>query len=207
MSEPGDAALLQRWRDGDRAAGTALFERYYRPVERFFLNKVTGEIRDLVQETFAGLVAGRDRLRDPDRFRPYLFSIAYNVLRAHLRARYRRGTPVDLDHISTHDLDPGPGSMLVDKREQRLLLEGLRTIPIADQTLLELYYWEDAQTADIADVLGIPRGTVKSRLRAARKRLEAELARLAASPEVLASTLSGLETWARKCRERAVRGA
>jgi RNA polymerase sigma-70 factor (ECF subfamily) len=87
-------------------------------------------------------------------------------------------------------------------QEQRLLLEGLRRIPVNAQIALELYYWEDMTTKDIAAVLGIPHGTVRSRVRAARTALEAAIASLSRSPEVLESTLDNLERWLCSMRER-----
>lgn len=113
-----DAALLQRWRQGDVAAGEALFERYYDTIERFFLNKISGDIEDLVQETFIACVDGRDRVQDSAKFRSYLFSIAYNVLRGHLRKIYRGGQQLDLDEMSVHDIAPGPGTLITNRREQ-----------------------------------------------------------------------------------------
>lgn len=202
-----DTELLERWRAGDREAGTNLFERYYQRVERFFVNKVPDagtEIRDLVQETFMALVKNRDRVA-PGKFRSYLFSVAYKQSQGYLRARYRRGGKLvaidDASQISVHDVSPGPVSVLCKREEQRLLLEGLRRIPLADQTLLELFYWETLSTEEIAAVLGIPRGTVKSRLRTARGKLEEAITAIAASDEVLRSTLSDLDGWAERCRQ------
>lgn len=203
-----DTDLLVRWRGGDDQAGAALFERYYERVERFFLNKAgdaDNEARDLVQDTFAHLVQNRDRIDDPDRFQSYLFSVAYNLFRSHLRDKYRQAARRDDrelgDDVSVYDVSPSPSAALWEKREQRLLLEGLRRIPFADQALLELYYWEDLTTWDIAEVLGIKRGTVQTRLRSARRRLEEAMTAIAESAEVLASTLSDLETWAAKCKQ------
>jgi RNA polymerase sigma-70 factor (ECF subfamily) len=197
-----DVELLTRWRAGDREAGEMLFERYYQHVERFFVNKVGAEIRDLVQDTFAALVKNQARVEEGRRFRSYLFSVAYHVLNDHLRDKYRRAAheEVDIAELSSQALSPSPSTALAERDEQRLLLEGLRRIPLADQSLLELFYWEDLTTTDIAAILDIPRGTVKSRLKSARERLEQALRQLSDSDEVLASTLSGLETWARQCR-------
>jgi len=57
--EPSDGELLERWRTGDALSGEALFERYYDMVERFFLNKVSGGGKDLVQETYLRPVGPR----------------------------------------------------------------------------------------------------------------------------------------------------
>lgn len=200
--DPSDGELLARWRAGDAASGEALFERYYEMVERFFLNKVTSGIQDLVQETFIRCVESRERIKDNDRFRSYMFSIAYNVLSAHLRERYRGGKEIDCSEISVCDLAPGPGTLMAKRREHRLLIEALRNIPIDDQVLLELHYWEQLTTDQMAEVLGIPLGTVRGRLQRARTRLEEVMARIAESPEHLSSTLTRLEDWAAECRER-----
>src|SRR5262249_7225174 len=66
--DPSDGELLERWRAGDTRSGEALFERYYDMVERFFLNKVAGSVKDLVQETFMRCVESRERIKDNDRF-------------------------------------------------------------------------------------------------------------------------------------------
>src|SRR6185503_16011764 len=119
-----DGELLERWRGGDAASGEELFERYYDMVDRFFLNKVpTSVVPDLVQETFAGCVAGAERIKNHEQFRFYLFGIACNVLKAHIRQGYRGGQPLDLNESSMRDLAPGPVTLLVQRREHRLLLE------------------------------------------------------------------------------------
>ena len=198
---PTDGELLERWRAGNSASGEALFERYYDMVERFFLNKVNNAVEDLVQETFRRCVEGYDRIRDNAQFRAFLFAIAFNVLKAHLRERYRDGRAVDIDECSVCDLEPGPGTLVGRRREHRLLLEGLRKIPVADQVVLELHYWENLTTEEIAAVLGVPVGTARGRLGRARDKLDETMRRLAESPQDLTSTLARLEDWAKECRD------
>jgi RNA polymerase sigma-70 factor, ECF subfamily len=200
--EPSDGDLLERWRAGDTASGEALFERYYDMVERFFLNKVSDGVQDLVQETFIRCVESRERIRDNDRFRVYMFGIAYNVLSAHLRERYRGNREINFNEDSVHDLAPGPGTLMARRREHRLLIEALRNIPIDDQVILELHYWEQLTTHQMAEVLGIPVGTARGRLQRARTKLEEVMQRLAESPQDLTSTLARLEDWAAECRDR-----
>lgn len=199
---PSDGELLERWRAGDTVSGEALFERYYDMVERFFLNKVAAGVQDLVQETFMRCVESRERIRDNDRFRMYMFAIAYNVLTAHLRERYRSDRAIDLGEISMCDLAPGPSSLVARRREHRLLIEALRSIPVDDQVVLELHYWEQLTTGEMAEVIGVPVGTARGRLQRARARLEQEMQRLVESSPELASTLAQLDDWAAECRER-----
>jgi RNA polymerase sigma-70 factor (ECF subfamily) len=196
--EPSDADLLDRWRAGDAASGEALFERYYDMVERFFVNKVSTGVQDLVQETFIRCVESRDRILDNERFRLYMFGIAYHVLSAHLRERYRGGSAIDLSEISVCDLAPGPGTLAARRREHRLLLQALRQMD--DQVVLELHYWEQLTTEQMAEALAIPIGTARGRLQRARARLEQVIHRVAASPQEMTSTLLQLDDWAAECR-------
>lgn len=200
--EPGDTELLESWRKGDLGSGEELFERYYPMVERFFINKVGTEVGDLVQDTFIACVENRFAVNDTGKFRSYLFAVAYNVLCAHLRRNYRAGRSIDFDTTSVYDLSPSPSSVMVRHREERLLLEALRQIPLDYQVLLELHYWDEMTTEEMAGVLGIPLGTVRRRLVRARELVEQALGRLERSPETLKSTVSRLDDWARQCRDQ-----
>jgi RNA polymerase sigma-70 factor (ECF subfamily) len=83
------------------------------------------------------------------------------------------------------------------------LLAGLRSIPVDCQVVLELLYWEQLTTVEMAAVLEIPEGTVKSRLRRGRALLREAIEALASSPELAGSTLLGIESWASALRARA----
>jgi RNA polymerase sigma-70 factor, ECF subfamily len=198
-----DADLLKAWRGGVAEAGEALFDRYYDSVYRFFCNKVPEAIGDLVQQTFMACIEGRDRLREEGSFRAYLFAVAHNVLRGHLRAKYR-SRAVDLDEESACDLAPGPATIVGRKREERLLLEALRRIPLEQQVLLELHYWERLKGHEIGAILDLPENTVRSRLVRAHERLKGVMAKLAATSAELQSTLADLDQWARQCQEQLV---
>lgn len=197
-----DTALLEAWRAGDQRAGSELFDRYYLPIRRFFRSKVGDEFEELVQVTFTRCVEGQHRFRGEGQFRSYLFSIAANLLRERLRRSYR-GPQFDPDKSSVADLQmPAPSSVLGARRESTILLEALRRMPINDQIILELFYWEEMKTAAIAQVLGVPHGTARSRLRLARDRLRGHVDELARTPKELESTVSGLQRWAAELRDR-----
>jgi RNA polymerase sigma-70 factor (ECF subfamily) len=196
-----DAELLEAWRRGDGAAGSELFERHYPAVVRFFANKVSGDPADLIQETFEACVSGRDRMREGAGFSAYLFGVAYNVLRRGYERGRKQGERFDPGTVSTADLSPGPATMVGQRDEQRLLLAALRRIPLEQQVVLELYYWEGMTSAAIADVLEIPHGTVRTRLRRARALLEQALAGLARDPGLLERTLGDLDGWASQIRQ------
>jgi RNA polymerase sigma factor (sigma-70 family) len=198
-----DAELLDAWKAGDQSAGEELFARYYEPVARFFVNKVGDAGPDLIQRTFLACVTGMPGYRGDGSFRSYVFAIAYRQLCGHYRNK--RHEPLDMSSMSAFALDPSLSGMLVEREELRLFLAGLREIPLELQVVLELHYWEQCSVAEIAVVLAIPEGTVKSRLRRSREQLRAAVERIAAQPDLANRTLHGLETWAREVRERAGR--
>jgi RNA polymerase sigma factor (sigma-70 family) len=200
-----DVELLDAWRRGDQGAGASLFDRYYPSVARFFRNKVSDAMQeDLIHETFLGLLNGLDRFRGKARFRTFLFSVAHRVLAEHLRRAYRRNARVDgnvdieLLTAASHGL--GPVGNVVQRQEQRLVLEALRRIPLLHQVALELHYWEDLTAVEIGEALGIPLGTAKTRLRDGRIHLEEQIRQLGSSLESLQSTLDNLDQWARRVR-------
>ena len=123
------------------------------------------------------------------------------------RAQRRDLEPFDPQVMSARDLSPGQSTLLAQHREQRLLLEALRTVPLDVQVLLELFYWEDLTSAEIAEVMGAPHGTIRSRLRRARELLRERLEQLASSPELLTSTLQRLDGWAASLQAQAPRQA
>lgn len=204
--------MYMAWVNGDKRAGAALFDRHYEPIARFFHNKVDDAAStDLIQATFLACTEAKDRFRGDATFRTFLFSIAHNLLRKHYRTRraaLRRAPPdpkdeegdLDFGETSAAHLAPSPSSLLRAREQERLILEALRAIPIECQEVLELHYWERMDTAEMAEIIGVPQGTIKSRLQRGRRLLGETLERLAASPEILQTTMSNLDAWAEKLR-------
>lgn len=191
--------MLRAWREGDRDAGTLLFERWFPLVHRFFRHKVDEATSvDLIQTTFLACVEGIHGIRDGTSFRAYLLSIARHKLIDHYRAR-ARGTTVSIEESSLAHLDPSPSSLLRRGRAQRLLLEAIRTLPLDLQLLLELHYWEELSGPELSRVLAVPEGTIRSRLRRARERLQKEIAQRPLPSAELAST--DFESWARAIKQ------
>lgn len=181
---PSDVELLDEWAAGDARAGSRLFRRYFGPLSRYFFNKVPGDHDDLIQETFMACLHGRHRLRDKSSFRAFLFGVAGNVLRMHFRRRRLHQPPEALEECSAHDLQPGPSTLLALQDEERVLLDALRCIPVPLQIVMELYYWEEMRTHEIAEAVELPLGTVRSHLRRGRQLLEQELGRHRLAPGV-----------------------
>lgn len=198
-----DVELLRAWRAGDRRAGNRLFERHFDRVRRFFVNKVDAQVEDLVQRTFIACVEGRDRFREAASFRTYLFAIAHNVLCGYIRDKRREGEAIDLEALSVVDLGASPTSQLAARGELRLLTEALRQIPVQDQVILELYYWEGISGPELAAFLGVPLPSTRSKLRRAKGRLAAAMQRLGRVLRLVDGATTDLEAWAADLRGRA----
>ncbi|MEX1366908.1 MAG: sigma-70 family RNA polymerase sigma factor [Nannocystaceae bacterium] len=196
MAESSDRELLAAWRSGDERSGAVLFERHYPAIKRFFENKVGTDAEELIQRTFLACLEAKDRFRGDSSIRTFLFGIAHNLLREHFKAKRRDpAAPLDTSAVSAHDLAPGPSSVVAAKQEQRLLLDALRRVPLDYQIALELHYWEHHTAAQIAEVIGLPVGTVKTRLRRGRQLVEAAIDELVTNPELRHSTVTGLDQW------------
>lgn len=144
---PDDAELLLAWRNGDTNAGEALFDRHADAVARLLANKVDDDVAELLQATFVRILDGGEQLRPGRAFRTYAMTTARNMLRKHLRER-QRGRDIDFEVDSIAELARRPSSILGERDEHRLLLEGLRRLPIDDQLMIELYYWEFKNPGD-----------------------------------------------------------
>lgn len=197
-----DAVLFESWCRGDRRAGAQLFERHYEAIARFFHNKAHHDADDLIQRTFLRCVETHARIRKPTSFRYYLFGVARNVLLEYLDEKGRRQRREAPNFLSTsiEDVAPTPSSALARAREERLILHALRRIPLELQIILELYYWEELRARELAEVLDLPEGTIRTRIRRAKQLFEEEIARVAESPALAHSTLCDLEGWARRLR-------
>jgi RNA polymerase sigma-70 factor (ECF subfamily) len=197
---PSDAELFMAWVEGDASAGERLFERHYEGVARFFRNKAADDWPELCQRTFLACVEAAPKFRADGSFRSFLFGIAYRQLYRFYRERNYDRARLDFELRSVQDLDPTPTSIVAANEEERLLLAALRRIPLEYQVILELHYWEDMTAQACGEILDIPLGTAKTRLRRARQLLERELSKADEPQELITRTLSGLDSWARHLR-------
>ena len=195
-----DAELLDLWRDGDTVAGQALFARHFESVYRFFCNKVGRDFDDLVQETFLGCVHSRDRFRGDSSFRTFLFAIARKQLLKYRERWTKANAKETLEESQCLLLDSTPSKLAVEREEQKLLLRALRRLPLDLQIALELFYWEELRSKDIAVILEIPHGTARSRLRRARELLREQVDVLARTPSLRESTTANFDLWLKSLR-------
>jgi RNA polymerase sigma factor (sigma-70 family) len=197
-----DLQLFELWQRGDRSAGNSLFGRHFKGLYRFFANKVQDDIDELIQETFLACVSSRDRFRKKSSFRTYLFTIARNELYTYLQRRKRSQDLLDFGVTSLMDMGISPTGRFDHNHRNNLLLQALRSLPLEQQVLLELYYWEEMSTAELAETLDIAIDAVKARLFRARNTLRKNLKNLAGDTGFQYQELNDLDSWARAIKTR-----
>jgi RNA polymerase sigma factor (sigma-70 family) len=202
IEPPSDDELVTAWRSGDSKAGNRLIERYKQNLWRFFSNKVTDSPEDLVQQTVLACLESIFRYERRSSFRVFLFGIARNVLYHHYRDRNAGFDPLTSSVLSLKTDSASPMGYVSEREESRLLLRVLRELPMRMQVLVELHYWEGLSNRELAEIEGIPMGTVKSWLRKARAEIRQRLA-LASDPGSSPPEEPGprsLESWAEAVR-------
>jgi len=198
VSAIDDISLLDRWRSGDNDAGQALFERHFDSIYGFFETKCPADADELVQATFLACMRAREQFRKESSFRTYLFTIARNELYRILRTRQRRDAKLDFELSSIAELVSSAGTRLARNQEHRRLVEALQHLPVEQQTLLELHYWEDMDIAQLCEVFDVPAPTIRTRLHRARKALKEQMEGHA--PAAVLETLDTMDAWARGLR-------
>ena len=184
-----DAADVARAREGDESAFAALVGRHEGEIYRTCLRLLRDpdDALDATQETFLRAYRGLARFRGEAKFRTWLFGIALNACRnrltsAHSRARRRMGSLQGaLDdngesiELPLPDPAPGPEANAYSSELRRALQGALAAIAAEHREVLVLREIEGLEYAELAGVLGIAEGTVKSRLARARAALRAAL--------------------------------
>ncbi|KOG34078.1 RNA polymerase sigma factor [Streptomyces resistomycificus] len=177
-----DASVIARSRDQPEAFA-ALFDRHADAVHRYAARRLGGEVADdLVAETFTTAFQQRHRY-DPARgagadARPWLFGIATNLVGRHRRAEARRFKAMArVPALADHDepLADRAADRVVARAVRRELAAALAALPARYRDVLLLVAWGDLGYEEAAQALGIPVGTVRSRLHRARSKLREAL--------------------------------
>ncbi|MEX0989657.1 MAG: RNA polymerase sigma factor [Actinomycetota bacterium] len=177
MARRSDADLIAESLQ-DPARFSAVFERHFVSVHRYLSRRAGTDVGDeLAAETFAQAFASRsgfDRARTDAR--PWLFGIATNLLRHH-----RRAERAQLDAYSRQaGREERRVEPAFDERASMALAvphvaRALRSLRVEDRDVLLLVGWVDLSYGETSEALGIPIGTVRSRLRRARVQMREEL--------------------------------
>jgi RNA polymerase sigma-70 factor, ECF subfamily len=165
-----DGELILRAGDGDRGAFEVLYRRYARSVFGLALRRLgdRGRAEDAVQETFASVWRGARSYR-PERGPggPWIYAVARNAIVD--RSRVRSEPAVEAPEQESHQ--PGPPERAEAAWTAWRIHRALEELSPNERTVIELAYWSGLSQSEVAEYLGIPLGTVKTRTRAALARL------------------------------------
>src|SRR5213080_1298264 len=167
---PSDGDLIRRVARRDASAFEALYHRYKRPVFGLALRRLGDRMRaeDAVQETFAALWRSA-RTYKPERGpgAPWLYAVARNAIVDRARNKWEPATEAP----ETASLELGPAERAEASYVSWRVHRALEDLPRSERDVLELAYWGGLSQREVADFLGIPLGTVKTRTRAGLGRL------------------------------------
>ena len=175
--------LVLRCRRGDSAAFRQLIDHWERPLLYYIrrLLGTTGVEWDVLQEVWLRVFRGISSLREPRSLPVWLYRIARRSAMRHLREHYADpptddSTP-DLDALEA-DLDQG---LCFSPEDAQQVHQALAKLPLPFREVLTLHFLEEMPVVQVADVIGIPPGTVKSRLYHAKRALRDTLTRMESS--------------------------
>jgi RNA polymerase sigma-70 factor (ECF subfamily) len=169
--DAGDLRLLGRVADGDRNAFELLYRAYFPRLTRF-LNRMTRNlqlIEEIVNDTMLVVWNKAPTFDASCKVSTWVFAIAYRKARKAIGAF---DEPVDAEP-DLREAEPGcqPELQFERLRQQQAVDRALGALPLEQRTVVQLTYFHDMDYADIAEVMGCPLNTVKTRMFHARRRL------------------------------------
>ena len=184
--EQHDDLLIEGLRAGDETAYEALLGRFQGPVFNLVsrLLRDTGEACDVVQEVFLKVFRKIDSFRGDSSLKTWIYRIAVNEAHNHGRwnGRHRRqevGLEGEQDSKGYRDILPAPGDSpfdyVLDRERHRLVEAALVELSPSFRSAVVLRDVEDLSYEEIAEILDVPLGTVKSRILRGREALRREL--------------------------------
>jgi RNA polymerase sigma factor (sigma-70 family) len=171
-----DGYLIALIQGGSREAFDRLARRWTPKLLRY-ATRVLGRpevARDIVQETWIGVIRGLKRLEDPSQFPAWIYSIAHRKCIDGIRANQRQRRLIESVEIESTVAAAGTQSGL-GLGEKADLAPAISQLSQEHREVVHLFYGEDLSIEDIASVLTVPAGTVKSRLHHAREMLKSYL--------------------------------
>ncbi len=156
-----DRDLVQAWKRGDREGFELLMVRYQKPLYYLVRSMVMNreEAEDITQQAFIRAFTRINRLRKPERFRSWLFSIGVNLARDHIR---QRRSQVALEDWDQADRSADPERIAMARDGMRNMKSMLRLLPPRQQEVISMRLFAGLTFAEIGDLLGIREGSARS---------------------------------------------
>ena len=161
-----DEQLMVRAKVGNDAAFEELYHRYARRLKGFFFLQLGGDeelAADATHDVFLRAYEARNRYQEGKSVSTWLFTIAYNICRNHYRSNAyetQLSATLDAEPISDEQIEVQLDAAALDDALAQVLSE----LPPPLHQLFSLHYQEELTIPQVAEIVGIPEGTVKSRL-------------------------------------------
>ena len=174
-SAPDDSAFVSAALSGRPDAFGTLVERYERAVYHLCLRTMrdSEEARDCTQEAFFKAYRALNTFKDGSKFSTWIFSIAYHACCDRLAKRKRFSDDEVPDRA---DAGPGPADLASRNESAAALHAAIEALPQKYREVVTLYHLQGRQYEEIASVLDLPLGTVKTHLFRAKEQLRKALA-------------------------------
>ena len=159
---------------GDADAYEDLVRQFETPLYRYFLSSHGDPqlVSEQSADCFSDLVEAIPKMTGGSaQLRPFVFSVARNVLRRQWRNQKRDKSYLSADE-EVIDSSPSPDQQLVATEEKSELTEAIRSLDQATRDVFLLRYVEQFSIAEVSEAVGVPEGTVKSRLHRGRRQLQ-----------------------------------
>lgn len=163
--------IIERLKNWDSKVYKLIYELYYKSTfhAAFFITKDAGLAEDATHEAFLKLRDKIDQLEDPSKLETWLCRMAANIARDIIRQRSKSTLFAETREIYSEDQVTSPEKTLLDNEEKQIIREIINHLQPEHKRVMYLRYFEDLSVDEIGNILGIPVGTVKSRLFYARE--------------------------------------
>lgn len=176
VAAPDELRLLRRIGKGDLRAFEQLYRAYYPRLARFLANLVRRPelVEELVNDTLLAVWSRPDGYAGSSRLSTWMFAIAY---RKAMRARRRWDEPVEDKYAELREApDAGPEQELGRRQARQALLQAMARLSPDHRAVVDLSYFQELGYREIAEIMGCPVDTVKTRMFHARRSLKTALA-------------------------------
>ena len=166
LRQQTDEQLMAKAAAGSDTAFEELYRRYARRLKGFFFLQLGGDeelAADATHDVFLRAYEARDRYQEGRRVDTWLFTIAYNICRNHYRSN-----AYEAQLLATLDAEPVTDQQIEVQLDQaaldKALAQVLAELPAPLHQIFSLHYQEELTIPQIAEIVGVPEGTIKSRL-------------------------------------------
>ena len=166
LRQQTDEQLMKQASAGSDTAFEELYRRYARRLKGFFFLQLGGDedlAADATHDVFLRAYEARSRYQEGRRVDTWLFTIAYNICRNHYRSN-----AYEAEFLANLDAEPVTNQQIEVQLDQATLDEALAQVlvelPAPLHQIFSLHYQEELTIPQIAEIVGVPEGTIKSRL-------------------------------------------